>query len=926
MEKRLYLLDGMALAYRAHFAFIQRPIRTSKGVNTSALVGFTNTLLDILEKRDATHIGVAFDTSAPTRRHRDFPAYKAQREEMPEDLSAALDPIKRMVRALAIPMLEMDGFEADDIIGTLARKAEKDGFTTYMVTPDKDYCQLVDEHTFMLKPGRKGGEAELVDLEAVSRDWQVERPEQVIDILGLWGDASDNIPGIPGIGEKTAKKLIAQFGSIEGLIEHAAELKGKQKENVIEYADQARLSRSLATIDLDVPVNCSWEDLAISEKNTTDLQALCTEFELNAIGQKLLGSGFKAGRGAASTSLELPLEDASDHQEASPITPSLKRLEDVPHDYTWIQDLEAWKKHVEELSQLSTFCFDLETTSLDPAQARILGIAFCHKAGEASYASLPQSTEANREWLEVLRPVLESPDICKVGHNLKYDAGVLLWNGITLRGTLLDTMLMHALIEPDQRHGMDYLSERFLGYTPISIKNLIGERGQEQLPMESVDPARVAEYAAEDADVTWQLNARIQPELEKSGQASLYHDIEAPLLMALVQMEHEGIRVDAAALRQYGVELAQAMERLEAEVHELAEGPFNLKSPKQLGEVLFERLKLLEKPKKTRTGQYATNEQTLQGLVNVHPVIGKILEHRAVTKLKSTYADALPESIHPKTGRIHTTFHQAVTATGRLNSQNPNLQNIPIRTELGREIRRAFVPRNEDFVLLSADYSQIELRIIAALSRDPAMMEAFEKGEDIHQSTASRVFGVPPEEVTSEMRRRAKMVNFGIAYGISAFGLSQRLNIPRGEARDIIEAYWQQYPAIRTYLDGTIEFAKKNGYVETLLGRRRYLPDITSSNATTRSGAERNAINAPIQGTAADMIKIAMSRIHDLIEKGGYRSRMLLQVHDELVFDLHREEQETLPSQIVQAMETAIELPVPILVETGTGQNWLEAH
>lgn len=918
MSNRLFLLDGMALVYRAHFAFIQRPIINSQGMNTSALFGFTNTLLDILENQKPTHLGVAFDTSAPTERHRIFPEYKAQREEMPEDLRKAIPHVKRIIEAFQIPVLELDGYEADDIIGTLVKRAEPEGFESYMVTPDKDFCQLVSDKSYLYKPGRKGGEVEIQGLSEVLEKWQVERPEQVIDILGLWGDSVDNIPGIPGIGEKTAKKLVGQFGSVEGLIEHAEELKGKQKEKVIEFADQGKLSKVLATIDIKVPIETSFEELKISQRNDEALKDLCVEFEFNAIGKKLFGSDFRSGRsggdGTAST--------ASGAESAEPP----KTIKEVEHDYTLIDSLEGCMELAKTLAKLKSFCFDIESTGLDTKSARVIGLAFSWEAHKASYVTFPGELEKDRAFLEILRPVLESPAIEKVGHNLKYDISVLDWHGVEVKGPLFDTMLAHSLIDPDQRHGMDFLSELFLNYTPISISSLIGEKKSEQISMAFVPIEELCEYAAEDADVTWQLKEKLVPLLKETEQEKIFYDVEIPLVPVLVAMEKEGIRVDVEVLKEISETLAKQMREEESTIYELAGEQFNLNSPKQLGVILFEKLALVDKPKKTKTGQYTTNEQTLQSLAAEHKIVQSILDFRAATKLKSTYADSLPEQVFRKTGRVHTTYNQLLTATGRLQSQDPNLQNIPIRTEMGREIRRAFVARDEEHLILAADYSQIELRIIASISGDDAMKEAFESGHDIHTATAARVYGLGMDEVLPEMRRHAKMVNFGIAYGISAFGLSQRLRIPRREAAELIESYFNQYPGIKNYMTDVVEQAKAKGYVETLSGRRRYLRDINSKNGTVRSGAERNAINSPIQGTAADMIKLAMTRVQRGLEEGGFKTKMLLQVHDELVFDMPKEEEEIVRPMIEREMVQALPLDVPIVVECGVGTSWLEAH
>lgn len=962
MSKRLFLLDGMALAYRAHFAFISRPIMTSKGVNTSALFGFTNTVLEILKSQQPTHLAVAFDTAAPTARHKEFKEYKAQREEMPEDLSFALPNIKRLCAAMNIPVLELDGYEADDIVGTLVRRAEKEGYESWMVTPDKDFAQLVDEHTFILKPGKGGGDSEIIKLPEMRAKWGVERPDQVIDILGLWGDTADNIPGIPGIGEKTAAKLISEFGSIENLLANSDKLKGKQKEKVETHREQALLSKRLATINCEVPLKLDLDELKVREPDSNALKEMFVEFEFNSLGRRMFGEDFKAGRGFEEG--ETSSQPVSGNQSESINTPAsgspiadstaaevrqdtgttlqanLKTIADVPHQYETVRTAAERKKLAGKLFKLKSFCFDTETTGLDPQTSVLIGLSFSWNAHEAVYVQLAdgqiheedlfaKNEEASMRTqaltaLEDFREVFANDKITKIGHNLKFDLNMLRWHGIDLRGTIFDTMLAHSLVEPDQRHGMDYLAEVYLGYTPVSITKLIGEKKTEN--MANVPLEQLAEYAAEDADVTWQLHETLIPLLKERGQEKVFYEIESPLLPVLVDMECAGIRIDSAALAEFSQQLEKQMVTLEARVHQIAGDPFNLNSPKQLGEVLFEKLKLVDKPKKTRTGQYSTDEQTLISLANDHEIVRSLLEYRTVSKLKSTYADALPQTISPKTGRVHTTFQQVATATGRLASNNPNLQNIPIRTELGQEIRRAFVPRDEQHTLLSADYSQIELRIIAAISKDQAMLEAFASGEDFHTATAARVFGVELKDVDSEQRRKAKMVNFGIAYGISAFGLSQRLGIPRAEAAQIIEHYFTSFPGIRRYIDDTIEFARKTGYVETVTGRRRFIRDINSANGTVRGQAERFAINTPIQGTAADMIKLAMSAIHHELGQRKLKTKLLLQVHDELVFDVPKSEVAAVRDLVEDKMQHALDLGVPIVVEIGTGKNWLEAH
>jgi len=931
--KRLFLLDGMALIYRAHFALIQTPIRNSKGVNTSALYGFINTLLAILEKENPTHIGVAFDTSAPTPRHILFPAYKAQRDEMPEELAAAIPHVKALCRAFHIPVLELDGFEADDIIGTLTARADADGFETFMVTPDKDFAQLVSPTTSMWKPGRKGSDHEVLDLPIILQNWEIQNPLQVIDILGLWGDASDNIPGIPGIGEKTAKKLIAEFGSIENLIANADKLKGKQKENVIANADQALISKQLATIIRDVPIEVTWEQLILSDRDEEALKALFTEFEFRTLTKRLFDN--------AGTSDFSPPSSESVQASAPTLFETFKTIRDVDHTYHFANTPELQQQLLTELTGLKSFCFDIETTSLNRFEAKLLGIAFSWKKHEAWFLPVDESL------LPKIREILTGPAE-KIGHNLKYDLSILHRYDIHVTGPFFDTMLADTLIAPERRHSMDYLSEILLGYTPIKLADIVAPKNPDEsasldlfahaaktratktLDVSTIPIEVLAEYAAEDADITFQLSEILRTQLTDSGQAPVLAQIEGPLLPVLVSMEMEGIEVDTNALTTIGDELQLQIDELVKSIHAHADRSFNIASPKQLGEILFNQLGLADKAKKTKTGQFKTDEQTLATLEGKHPIISDILAWREASKLKSTYLDSLPTHIVPQTGRIHTTFHQLLAATGRLASSDPNLQNIPIRSEAGRKIRKAFVPRSSKtgFTLLSCDYSQIELRVMAALSQDATMIEAFRNNADIHTITSAKVYGVDPADVTSDMRRTAKMVNFGIIYGISAFGLSQRLAIPRTEAAAIIEAYFREYPAIKYFMDRTINEARETGYVETLSGRRRYFPDLKSGNQNLRGNAERAAINSPIQGSAADMIKLAMIHISNLLRDSSYQSKMLLQVHDELVFDLAIDEKEELVPKILAAMKNALPLPqgVPIEVESGTGPNWLAAH
>jgi len=933
--KRLFLLDGMALIYRAHFALINNPIRNSKGVNTSALYGFINTLLSILEKEKPTHLGVAFDTSAPTPRHIKYPAYKAQRDEMPEELAASIPHVKALCRAFAIPVLEIDGFEADDLIGTLVKRAEPDGFESYMVTPDKDFAQLISPTTYMWKPGRKGAEYEIIGMDKLESIWGVSEPHQIIDLLGLMGDASDNIPGIPGIGPKTAQKLISEYGSMENLLANSAKLKGKQKENVEANTDQALLSKDLATIIIDCPIDVTWEDLLVSQRDDEAIKQLFTDFEFRSLTKRLFGEDARSADFSPQPTSETPT-----------IFDTFKTIKEVEHTYILANTKPLQAELFNLLAAQKSFCFDIETTSLNRHSAELLGIAFSWKAHEGWYLPIIDL----KSQISDLKLILNSPAE-KIGHNLKYDLSVLQSQGIQVTGPFFDTMLADALVAPERRHSMDYLSEIHLGYTPVKLADIAAapvddsaqddlfahaekkSKKSKELDIAAIPLETLAEYAAEDADVTFQLAEKLRPLLIESGQEKVFTEIESPLLPVLVRMEMEGIAIDEPALETIGIDLQQTIDQLAKSIEQHAGTPFNIASPKQLGQILFDHLKLLDKPKKTKTGQYKTDEQTLSTLLGIHPIIAEILEYREATKLKSTYLDALPTHVAPETGRIHTHYHQLLAATGRLASSDPNLQNIPVRSESGRKIREAFVPRksqisNLKFQILSCDYSQIELRVMAALACDPTMISAFQDGADIHTITAAKVHGVTPEEVTREMRSGAKMVNFGIIYGISAFGLSQRLAIPRGEAAEIIDSYFREYPAIKEYMDRTIAESRGKGYAETLSGRRRHYPDLTSGNAGLRQNAERAAINMPIQGTSADMIKIAMIRIDDLLRKKPYQTKMLLQVHDELVFDLHPDEESELVPKILHIMETALPLPhdVPILVEKGTGKNWLAAH
>jgi len=926
-EKKLYLLDAYALIFRAYYAFIKNPRINSKGLNTSAVLGFTNTLLDILNNHKPTHIAVVFDFPAATLRTQEFAAYKANRQETPEDIKKSVPIIMDIIRAFHIPILMKEGYEADDVIGTLSVKAEEAGFTTYMMTPDKDFGQLVTDKVFMYKPARMGKPAEILGVKEICDNFEVEHPKQVIDILGLWGDAVDNIPGIPGIGEKTAKKLIKQYGSVENLIANAEDLKGKQKENVINFAEQGLLSKKLATIILDVPVEFDEKDLIMSEPDKDRIIELFSELEFRTLAKRAFGVEIQ--NTTTEGQLDMFSSSASQGADTSESAEAIdfKTIETVKNNYELVESEEKRRELIALLDSQKSVCFDTETTSLDALLAELVGIAFSFKKGEGFYVPFPESREEAKKILGEFRPVFENDQIEKIGHNLKYDLAVVQNYGLTIRGKLFDTMIAHYLIQPDMRHGMDLLAETYLGYKPVSIETLIGKKGKNQKNMRELDPSEVFEYACEDADITFQLKKLFEEKLKETNTEKLFWEIEMPLLPVLEKMEREGINLDVEALGSFSKELEADLVELESKIKELAGfSDFNLDSPKQLGEVLFEKMEIDVKAKKTKTGQYSTSEDTLSKMVGKHEIFDKILEYRSLKKLKSTYVDALPLLIAEDTKRIHTSYMQTVAATGRLSSVNPNLQNIPIRTEKGRFIRKAFIPRNEKFTLLAADYSQIELRIIAALSGDEGMIEAFVQKHDIHSATASKVFDVPMEEVTREMRSKAKMVNFGIIYGISAFGLGQRLSIPRKEAKEIIDSYFAKYPRIKSYMDEAIVQAKANGYVETMLGRRRNLKDINSSNAIVRGHAERNAINAPIQGTAADVIKIAMINVLKEMKVKKLNSRMLLQVHDELVFDVDKNEIEVMEKLVKDNMENAVKIVVPLEVEMSTGDNWLQAH
>jgi DNA polymerase-1 len=931
-NKKLFLLDGMALIYRAHFALSKNPRFTSAGINTSAVMGFANTLMEVLKKEAPTHIAVVFDTDAPTDRHIEFEAYKAHREAMPEDLSKALPYVFKLITGFNIPVITSDGYEADDIIGTLAKKAEQAGYTVFCMTPDKDFAQLVSDNIFIYKPARMGNEMEILGVKEVLAKWEIENVNQVIDILGLWGDAVDNIPGIPGIGEKTAKSLIKTYGSMENIIANSHELKGKQRENVENFAEQGLISKRLATINLNVPIELDEDALLVEAPSRDLLEPLFTELEFRTIGRRVFGEDFSVNGGTNSNGQQDLFGNAVAVKEA-PNQPSLfdtpidaKNIDNTPHEYFLIDTPEKRAALISTLLAQEKISFDTETTGTDANMAELVGLSFAIKPGEGYYIPLSANQEETQAILEEFRPVLESETIVKIGQNIKYDMLVLKWYNINVKGKLFDTMLAHYLIDPDTRHNMDVLSENYLGYTPISITSLIGAKGKNQGTMRDVEIAKVVDYAAEDADVTLQLAHIFEPMLQERNATKLAEEMENPLIYVLADMEKEGVKIDIDTLNAYSVELQEQILIAEQSVYEKAGLKFNLASPKQLGEVLFDHLKLDPKAKKTKTGQYQTGEDVLMALASKSDIVQDILDFRQLQKLKSTYVDALPLLVNPKTGRVHTSYNQAVAATGRLSSNNPNLQNIPIKTERGREVRKSFIARDENHVLLSADYSQIELRLIAEISKEENMLDAFTKGIDIHTATAAKVYSIGIEEVDSTQRRNAKAVNFGIIYGQSAFGLSQSLNIPRKEAAEMIEQYFAQYPGIKNYMSDTMNFARENGYVETIMGRRRYLRDINSANQTVRGYAERNAINAPIQGSAADLIKIAMINIYKDMQDQKLQSKMTLQVHDELIFDVLKTEVEQVKAIITNRMKNAIKTDVPIEIEIGQGDNWLAAH
>ena len=922
-QKKLFLLDAMALIYRAHFAFSKNPRINSKGVNTSAAFGFTNALFEVLTKEKPTHIAVAFDVSGPTFRHKLYEAYKANRQEQPEDIQIAIPVVKDIVRAFNIPVLEMKGFEADDIIGTIAKKASCEEFTVYMMTPDKDYAQLVEDCVFLYKPAFMGNGVDILGVPEVLKKFDIDRVEQVIDLLGLQGDAVDNIPGIPGIGPKTASKLLKEFGSLEGIIANADQLKGKQKEKVIEFSEQGIMSKELATIDINVPVEFDAEVFRYDGPDEEALRNVFQELEFRALTRRVLGGAEESSmNNGGQTSL---FDQAAQQIAEQPV--DLKSITEVRHDYQLVDTAEKRAALIQQLEKQDAFCFDTETDSLDTLSAQLVGLAFSFQKGSAFYIPCPEDREETQMIIQAFKPLLEDDKKTKIAQNLKFDLLVLKKYGIKIKGPAFDTMIAHYLLDPETGHSMDVMAENYLQYKPVSIESLIGKKGKNQGNMRDVPAKDIAEYAGEDADIPLQLKETFAQEIEKDPKLQrLFYEMELPLIPVLAAMEYEGVKIDTAALQELSTELTQDLLLIEEDIFKIAGTEFNIGSPKQLGEVLFDHMKLVDKPKKTKSGQYATGENILSALATEHDIARRILDFRELQKLKNTYVDALPRLISDYDGRIHTSYNQAVTSTGRLSSTNPNLQNIPIRTKKGQLIRKAFVPRNEDFLLMSADYSQVELRIMASFSRDESMIDAFRHGRDIHATTAAKIYGVALEEVTPEMRRKAKTANFGIIYGVSAFGLAQQLSIPRQEASEIIKAYFKEFPSIKNYMDEAIQQARKQEYVETVMGRKRYLRDINSRNPTVRGYAERNAINAPIQGTAADMIKIAMVNIHHWMQQEKLQSRMIMQVHDELVFDVHHSEADLVKDTVIELMKDALPLEVPMEVEANVAKNWLDAH
>lgn len=922
--KKLFLLDAYALIYRAYYAFIKNPRINSKGLNTSAILGFVNTLEDVIRTESPSHIGIAFDPSGPTFRHEAYEQYKAQREETPEAIRTAVPIIKDIIRAYRIPILEVKGYEADDVIGTLATQAGQEGIPTYMMTPDKDYGQLVSDSVFMYRPKYGDKEFEVMGIDEIKAKFDIESPTQVIDMLGLMGDSADNIPGCPGVGEKTAQKLIKQFGSIEHLLENTHQLKGSIKQKIEDNRQQILFSKFLATIKTDVPIQLNMDELCYEEADKDELRRIFEELEFRTLLERKFGTDKEKIENSPSIQGDLFAEITTDGQVDSDFS-ILRGLNSIDYDYQLIDTQEKIDVFIEKILSRNSFVLDTETTGIDPMAADLVGMSFAFTENQAFYVPIPKEREKAQTIVNKFKPIFEDEKISKIGQNIKYDMIMLANYGVELRGELFDTMIAHYLLQPDLRHNMDYLAEIYLNYKTIKIDELIGPKGKNQLSMADLNPEQVYKYACEDADVTLKLKNILEKELKENGIYNLFHDIEMPLVPVLVQMERNGVRIDTASLKETSANFTARMNQIEREVHELAGVDFNIASPKQVGEVLFDRLKLVDKPKKTKTGQYVTSEEVLESLRSKHIIVEKILEHRGLKKLLGTYVDALPQLINPRTGHIHTSFNQTVAATGRLSSSNPNLQNIPIRNEDGKEIRKAFIPE-DGCEFFSADYSQIELRIMAHLSGDPHMIEAFNEGKDIHAATAAKIYKLPIDEVSREQRSKAKTANFGIIYGISTFGLAERLNVERKEAKQLIDGYFESYPNVKAYMDKSIEIAREQGYVETIFNRRRYLTDINSRNAVVRGYAERNAINAPIQGSAADIIKVAMIGIHRRFREEGIQSKMILQVHDELNFSVLPEEKEKVQTIVISEMESAYKLKVKLQADCGWGQNWLEAH
>lgn len=928
-DKRLFLLDAYALIFRGYYAFIKNPRINSKGLNTSAIMGFMNSLLDVMKREQPSHLAVVFDVAKKdTVRHEYYPEYKANRDATPDGIKVAIPYIIEILKAMKIPVLFAEGYEADDVIGTIAKRAETDGFTTFMVTPDKDFAQLVSDRIKMYKPSSRGNGVEIWGIDEIKEKFGVQNPIQVIDLLGMMGDSADNIPGIPGIGPKTAQKLLQEYGSMEGLYENVEKLKGKQKENVITFKEQAFLSKKLATILLDAPVDFVEDDYYVESPDYDKVKEIFNDLEFRRMLENLyrtygVEEKIEENKPEINTGEQISMFQ-SENQEITISENGFKTIENQDNFYQLVDSNMGRKLLIKNLLKQKEICLDCETTSLVALDAELVGLSFSYEKGKGYYVTFPEDFNETQNILNEFKEVLESPEILKIGHNLKYDMKVMFKYGINLSSPIYDTMVAHYIINSDMRHGMDALAESYLQYKTVEIESLIGKKGKNQKSFREVDLELQTKYAIEDADITLQLKHIFDPSIKAISAEKLVTDLEFPLVGVLAEMEMNGIQIDSETLFKMSTELEIELKKLEGKIYEEAGASFNINSPKQLGDILFDVLKIVQKPKKTRTGQYKTSEDILVDLKDKHEIVNHVLEYRQIQKLKSTYVDALPNEVNPKTGRIHTTFAQTIASTGRLASNNPNLQNIPIRTERGRKVRKAFVAKDENHVLLAADYSQIELRLIAGMSNDETMMQSFLNGEDIHRSTAARVFGVDLENVTRTQRDHAKTVNFGIIYGVSAFGLSNQTKLSRSESKDLIDVYYQTYPKLKEFMDEQIEFARKNGYVETLLGRRRYLPTIMSPNAVVRGQAERNAVNAPVQGSAADIIKLAMVNLHEILK--DFKTKMLLQVHDELVFEVPKSEIEVVQPIIKSTMENALSFKIPLLVECGIADNWLDAH